>query len=104
MTLAGYVGIKDTSIVRLLDELGAKGLIERRNDPDDRRANLVWLTERGEELADQLETALSELRCRVLGDLSDAEVAATLKVFEALDRAVTKAQIPANPPHARSNP
>lgn len=87
VTLAGYVGIRCTSIVRLLDELSAIGLIERRSDPDDRRANLVWLTPAGEQLAERIEAALSELRERVLGAVSDADVEAALRVFAALDRA-----------------
>lgn len=85
--LAGYVGIRGTSVVRLLDELGAIGLIERRPDPDDRRANLIWLTPAGEQLAEQIEAALSNLRERVLGDISDADVEAALRVFAVLDHA-----------------
>ncbi|MBR1040605.1 winged helix-turn-helix transcriptional regulator [Bradyrhizobium viridifuturi] len=87
VVLAGYVGIRGTSVVRLLDELGTIGLIERRPDPDDRRANLIWLTPAGEELAEQIEAALSELRERVLGDVTDADVEAALRIFAALDRA-----------------
>ncbi len=50
-TLASYVGIERTSLVRLLDELATINLIERRGDPDDRRANGIWLTRTGKRLA-----------------------------------------------------
>lgn len=93
VTLAGYVGIKGTSIVRLLDELGMIGLTERRDDPDDRRANLIWLTPTGEQLAERIEAALSELRDRILGEISNADVDATLRVFAALDRATADSRI-----------
>jgi len=87
VTLASYVGIQGTSIVRLLDELSATGLIERRQDPDDRRANTIWLTETGERVAEQIEAVLAELRNDVLGNVSDTEIEAALRVFDAINRA-----------------
>jgi MarR family transcriptional regulator for hemolysin len=87
VTLASYVGIQGTSLVRLLDELSTLNLIERRNDREDRRVNLIWLTPAGEELAVAIERSLSELREQVLSDVSDADVEATLRVFRAIDRA-----------------
>ncbi|GGC65266.1 MarR family winged helix-turn-helix transcriptional regulator [Chelatococcus reniformis] len=103
VTLAAYVGIEGTSIVRLLDQLSALGLLERRSDPDDRRANTVWLTEAGERLAEHIEAALGELRERVLKDVGDADLDATLRVFAAIDRAAgdSRAQLalpPLDPP------
>jgi MarR family transcriptional regulator, transcriptional regulator for hemolysin len=80
VTLAHYVGIEVQSIVRLLDNLSSLGLLERRDDPGDRRANAIWLTAEGERLADRIESALTELRIAVLGHLSDDDVAATLRV------------------------
>jgi len=92
VTLASYVGIQGTSIVRLLDELSSIGLIKRRHDPEDRRANSIWLTEAGELLAERIEAALAELRDEVLGNVSDAEVKAALRVFEAINRAAMAAR------------
>jgi MarR family transcriptional regulator, transcriptional regulator for hemolysin len=89
VTLAACVGIECTSLVRLLDQLSALGLLERRGDPGDRRANSIWLSEAGEELAARIEQALTELRGRVLGDVSDADLHATLRVLGAIDRAAT---------------
>ncbi len=87
VTLAACVGIEGTSIVRLLDQLSALGLLERRDDPEDRRANLIWLTKAGEKLAERIEHSLMELRNRILCDVSDSDVEAALRVMEALDRA-----------------
>ncbi|MBC9881414.1 winged helix-turn-helix transcriptional regulator [Bradyrhizobium sp. INPA01-394B] len=87
VTLADYVGIQGTSLVRLLDELSTLNLIERRDDREDRRVNLIWLTPAGEPLAVAIERSLSELREEVLSDVSDADVEATLRVFRAIDRA-----------------
>ena len=45
--LAVLVGIDGSSLVRLLDILAHKGLIERQIDKDDRRARLIFLTKAG---------------------------------------------------------
>src|SRR5579862_6177534 len=45
--LAEAIGIEGASLVRLMDELEASGLITRETNPSDRRANAVKLTERG---------------------------------------------------------
>ncbi|MCO6417326.1 MarR family winged helix-turn-helix transcriptional regulator [Siccirubricoccus sp. KC 17139] len=87
VTLASHLGVTGAAIVRLLDELCATGLIERRGDPGDRRVNGIWLTAAGELRAAQIEAALAELRAQVLGEVSDADVAATLRVFDALGQA-----------------
>ncbi|WP_188577483.1 MarR family winged helix-turn-helix transcriptional regulator [Azorhizobium oxalatiphilum] len=92
VTLASYVGIEGTSVVRLLDQLSALGLLERRDDPEDRRANLIWLTRSGEQMADRIERSLTRLRNAVLQDVSEADVEAALRVMEAIDRAASEAR------------
>ena len=87
ISLAGYVGIEGTSLVRLLDELSAAGLIERKDDPNDRRAKTIWLTPKGEHLAAQIETVLAALRDRVLDGVAPADVEAALRICDAVDQA-----------------
>jgi DNA-binding MarR family transcriptional regulator len=45
--LAVHLGITRQAAAQLVDELVAKGYVERRRHPDDGRAQLVTLTERG---------------------------------------------------------
>ncbi|MBS7811145.1 MarR family winged helix-turn-helix transcriptional regulator [Roseococcus pinisoli] len=85
VVLAAHIGIEGPSLVRLLDQLEAAGLLERRDDPEDRRAKTIWLTPEGEALTERVEHVLMELRERLLQDISDADIAATLRVFQALD-------------------
>ena len=47
--LATLAGITKQSAGELVDDLVARGYVERFPDPDDRRAKLIRLTERGEE-------------------------------------------------------
>src|SRR6201997_4570869 len=52
--LAEEIGIEGPSLVRLIDLLQAEGLVERREDPTDRRAKMLHLTEIGETKAEEM--------------------------------------------------
>lgn len=90
VTLASYVGIEGPSLVRLLDQLAASGLIERRDDPTDRRAKTIWLTAEGERLAGRIEEMLVSLRTRVLGGIDRTDLEAALRVLKAFDEAFVR--------------
>ncbi|MFG1372453.1 MarR family transcriptional regulator [Xanthobacter oligotrophicus] len=83
--LAARVGIDGSSLVRLLDILAAKGLIERRQDPGDRRANLLFLTPAGREAMAEIQRLLNGIEARMLADLDDAEMEAVTKALERID-------------------
>jgi MarR family transcriptional regulator for hemolysin len=87
ISLAGYVGIEGTSLVRLLDELSAADLIVRKDDPNDRRAKTIWLTSKGEQLAEQIEAVLAALRDRVLEGVAPSDIDAALRICNSVDRA-----------------
>jgi MarR family transcriptional regulator for hemolysin len=87
ITLASYVGIEGPSLVRLLDQLEAAGLVMRKRHPSDRRAKTLWLTGKGEQLAAGLEDALVDLRAQILADVSKKDLEAALRVLDAFDRA-----------------
>jgi DNA-binding MarR family transcriptional regulator len=53
-----------------LDRLEARGLLERRPDPEDGRARRVSLTDRGRDRVDAAVADLLERERRLLGDLS----------------------------------
>lgn len=94
VTLASYVGIEGPSLVRLLDQLAASGLIERRDDPTDRRAKTVWLTEEGEKLSARIEALLVGMRARVLADIGKDDLMAALRVLKAFEDAGQRADTP----------
>ncbi|MGV0643659.1 MarR family winged helix-turn-helix transcriptional regulator [Mycolicibacterium sp. XJ879] len=50
--LASAIGADKTRIIPTLDELQAKGYIERRPDPDDRRVRLLAITDTGRAVKD----------------------------------------------------
>ncbi|MDT4875599.1 hypothetical protein FQZ97_1109760 [compost metagenome] len=72
--------------MRLLDQLCAAGLIERHQDPSDRRAKILSVTDAGREAREKLEEELIELRHRALSHLSEDDLRAALRVFDAFDQ------------------
>lgn len=91
VTLADYVGVEGATLVRLVDQLCAADLVRREVDPSDRRANVLSLTEAGERMAERIEVELKQLRAEVFADVSEADMAAALRVLDALSRAAVAA-------------
>lgn len=68
--LAEILEIEPITLVRHIDRLEAKGFVERRPDPKDRRARNLYLTKDAKPVMDSMR-ALSELnRDEVLADIS----------------------------------
>ncbi len=67
--LADVLELQPISLVRLLDRLVEHGLLERRHDPKDRRANRLFLTTRGRELVDELDSLRDAIATDVLQDV-----------------------------------
>lgn len=91
VTLADYVGVEGATLVRLVDQLSAAGLVRREVDPSDRRANVLSLTEAGERMAEQIEAELKQLRAEVFAGIGEEDMSAVLRVFDALSRAAAAA-------------
>lgn len=83
--VAAEVGLEGPSLVRLLDHLCECGLVERREDPADRRAKTLWLTARGHAVMASIEADLVALRSQVLGNVSRQDIEAALRVFAAFE-------------------
>jgi len=76
--LAEVLELQPISLVRLLDRLVEHGLLERRHDPKDRRANRLFLTARGRELVDSLDSLRDAIATDVLADLPDETIKTSL--------------------------
>ncbi|KQT45504.1 MarR family transcriptional regulator [Methylobacterium sp. Leaf456] len=82
--LAEAVGIEGPSLVRLLDQLEAAGLALRKEDPTDRRAKVLSLTDTGRAVVARIEADLDRLRQAVFAGVSAADLEASLRVFRAI--------------------
>ncbi len=83
--LAARVGIDGSSLVRLLDILASKDLIERRQDVEDRRSNLLFLTPAGRAAVRKIQRVLTVAEQQMLADLDDAGMAALTTALERID-------------------
>lgn len=68
--LAEILDLQPISLTRLLDRLAENGLIERRADPNDRRANRLYLTPAARPLLEQLAKLGTDMMETVLEDLT----------------------------------
>jgi len=84
--IAELLGIEGPSLVRLLDQLVAAGLVQRRDDPADGRARTLHLTPAGADAQARIEDTLHQLRAGLFDEVADTDLAATLRVFEALEQ------------------
>jgi len=72
--LAETLDLQPISLTRLLDKLGANGLIERRPDPADRRAKRLFLTAAARPLLKQLGTLGEETMAATLAGVEGERV------------------------------
>ena len=93
--LADALGLEPSSLVRVIDQLIAAKLLSRQDDPHDRRAKILSLTEEGKHIASLMECALIPFRQQVFGAFDPADVAACLRVLAGLPQAVADAAKPA---------
>ncbi|MBA4710327.1 MarR family winged helix-turn-helix transcriptional regulator [Aquitalea aquatica] len=87
IALAEEIGIEGPSLVRVIDQLAADGLVRREKGKEDRRSNTLWFTESGRALTARIEAELVALRTLVFKDVTPADLEATLRVFAAVESA-----------------
>jgi MarR family transcriptional regulator, transcriptional regulator for hemolysin len=94
--LADMLDLQPISLTRLLDSLCANGLIERRADPDDRRAKRLFLTPAARPLLERLGDLAEELMGTALAGLDQRDSKALLAqlstIKDNLRRAVARRQ------------
>lgn len=86
--IAEYTGNAGPATSRILDRMVEKDLIDRRQDPKDRRAARVFLTEKSKALR-HLQTFHRDINDILLAGMNDAEAETLLRL---LDHATENAQ------------
>jgi MarR family transcriptional regulator, transcriptional regulator for hemolysin len=71
--LAEILEIEPITLVRHIDRLEMKGLVERRVDPNDRRARNLYLREDAQPMMDQMRVLSEQTREEVLGSISSED-------------------------------
>jgi MarR family transcriptional regulator for hemolysin len=92
--LADVLELQPISLVRLLDRLVVHGLLERRHDPKDRRANRLFLTPRGRQLVDDLDGLRSAIATDVLQDVPADALQTSLDTLRDIKERIKKLSEP----------
>jgi len=77
--LAETLSMEPSSLVRVVDHL-----LERHEDPNDRRAKILRLTAEGQKTAELMDSALRPFRRKLFGAFEPADVEACLRVLAGL--------------------
>lgn len=80
--MCALAGKTPANMTRILDRLANKGFIERRPDPEDRRAFTIILTAAGRELAEQAVDLVTGYREQVLTGINDHDEAVCRRVLQ----------------------
>jgi len=80
--LAELIEIDPMSLVRILDRMEADGWVQRRSDPDDRRARSLAVTERAKPIVERIWSLVGETRSEALEGLSTEERTTLVDLLE----------------------
>lgn len=72
------------TVTRSLVKLKEKGLIEKKENPNDSRAYLIYLTEEGKKLEKPLDSIAQEAENKILESLSSSELDAFKKIMNSI--------------------
>jgi len=84
--LAELIEVEPMTLVRMLDRMEADGWVERRSDPDDRRARSLVITAKAKPLIEHIWRLAGETRAEAFDGLSDRE---RMQLLELLERVHT---------------
>lgn len=89
-SIAAELGVGASAVSGLVDRLVACGYVERREDPGDRRQQLVTITDAGTATLDSMREMRAQVTLRLLQGLDDHELQAFRTSLIALDREVQR--------------
>ncbi len=83
--LAGRLSLDSPAITGLLDRLEKEDLVERRNDPEDRRALKVYLTGKGRSLAGEIYKIAADFNEQLNSAFDDQQKQVLRKLIKLID-------------------
>ncbi|MEG2048350.1 MAG: MarR family transcriptional regulator [Comamonas sp.] len=84
--LAQALLLETSSLVRVLDQLRAMGLVDWESDPNDRRAKCIALTARGRKTVARILTRSLEIERSILVDVTPEELVVLRSALEKISR------------------
>ncbi len=89
--LSGAMGLANSTMTRMVDQLVSKGLVSRGPDEDDRRIVRVCLTTQGQQVRRLLAKAQQDFFQAVLDEIREDERPAILYALEQVTQSLAKA-------------
>lgn len=89
--VAEELGIDITTFSRQIKTLETKGLIEKISDKEDRRVNLLYLTDEGEKVIDLIDAHMSKRLEVIFSHLSEFEKESVIRSIKLFNSALLKA-------------
>jgi DNA-binding MarR family transcriptional regulator len=83
-SLARAIGFDTSTIASVIDRLEARGLMQRRSSPDDKRVRLLGLTAAGAELVEAIGPDILKAQERMLHPLTKTERAEFMRLLKAV--------------------
>jgi len=80
--LSELIEVDPMTLVRILDRMEADGWVERRADPQDRRARRLFLMPKARPVLDRIEVLVDQTRDEALEGMPRAQSALLLKLLE----------------------
>lgn len=88
--LSERMNLRWPTLVRVLDALERDGLIDRTENPADKRSRFISLTPAGRRVVEDIQPILDAARSEVVGDLTDEELVLCEALLERIARRVTR--------------
>jgi len=95
--LACELELEQATMVRILDRMEEHGLVERRPVPNDRRAKLIVLTQRGTEQATLVVSIGHAMRLEIFADISADDITAGIRLLNKLGERAVLLETPRDP-------
>lgn len=80
--IADVLEMQPISVARLIDRMEIAGWVERRPDPDDRRAVNLYLTDKVEPILEEMWSRAAEVRALAVSGLSKPDQETLLKILQ----------------------
>ena len=74
MDLADLMQAQETTIARLISRMIKNGLIEKKTDPDDKRAVKLYCTEEGKEKFNELLPVCNDFYCHIIKGITQKDL------------------------------
>ncbi|BFM50067.1 MarR family transcriptional regulator [Marinomonas sp. THO17] len=94
VALAELLDIQPITLARLIDQLVSDGLVERKADPKDRRANALFLTKQATTWLIEIDKEIQRVRSKALQGLSEEQIQAAMEVMNKMHENLANDSLP----------